>query len=379
MEAVLPRDGYAGLARTTYLNQASLGLVPTTSIAAMTAFLTDVAQHGNVAMSDAAETAVLDDLRAAAASLLDVPEGWVAVLGGASEGLGQIAAVLATPDGEAVLVASDFPSVTYPWLGAQRRMGMDVRWVTDSASSSLTDDIVDAVSASTTVVCVSAVQYATGTAVDVRRVVERAGEVGARVVVDVTQLAGAAPVSMRQWGADAVVCSGYKWLSAHGGVALMALSDELSDAVPAIIGWKGTHDPFDFDAQDLRLAGGARRFELSTMSYVSAVGLSASLAMLDAAGHARLGQHAAALAHRLVEAVAPSGWAPFRPLGQPDASGHLVSLRHPALQAAAVQAALVADHDIVVSSRGGGIRVSLHGYNDGSDVDRLAGALAAIG
>jgi cysteine desulfurase / selenocysteine lyase len=41
------------------------------------------------------------------------------------------------------------------------------------------------------VVAFSVVQYATGTRVDTGRVAERAHEVGARVVVDATQLAGA--------------------------------------------------------------------------------------------------------------------------------------------------------------------------------------------
>ena len=33
----------------------------------------------------------------------------------------------------------------------------------------------------------------------------------------------------------------------------------------------------------------------------------------------------------------------------------------------------------MVSSRGGGIRVSLHAYNDSSDIDALAEALEAAG
>jgi len=44
-----------------------------------------------------------------------------------------------------------------------------------------------------------------------------------------------------------------------------------------------------------------------------------------------------------------------------------------------VQAALADDHRVIVSSRGGGIRISLHGYNDGSDIEALADALAQVG
>ena len=131
-----------------------------------------------------------------------------------------MAATLATNSGEVVLVPTDFPSVTYPWLAARDRLGTAIRWVEDSPHTDLSAALIEAISDSTSVVCVSAVQYATGTTLDVAAVARRAHEVGARIVVDATQLAGAAPVSMRDWSADALVCSGYKWLSAHGGVAI---------------------------------------------------------------------------------------------------------------------------------------------------------------
>ena len=124
---------------------------------------TDVAQHGNLRLSDQAEAEILDSLRAAAAELLGAPVVSVAVVGGASEGLGQLAALLSSPDGEVILVPSDFPSVTYPWLAAHERSGMRIRWVPDVATKDLTQSMVDAISERTTVVCVSAVQFSTGT------------------------------------------------------------------------------------------------------------------------------------------------------------------------------------------------------------------------
>ena len=121
--ALIPREEYAALERCVYLNQASLGLVPRRSTEAMVDFLVDVAQYGNARLSDAAEERILDDLREAAAGLLDAPLRSVAVVGGASEALGQLAILTAQAGGEVVLVASDFPSVTYPWLGCARAVG----------------------------------------------------------------------------------------------------------------------------------------------------------------------------------------------------------------------------------------------------------------
>ena len=86
-----------------------------------------------------------------------------------------------------------------------------------------------------------------------------------------------------------------------------------------------------------------------------------------------------ASARELVAATEPQGWAPFRDLDTPGASHHIVSLRHRTLSAAAVQARLADERRIVVSARGGGIRVSLHLYNDSEDIAVLANALAETG
>jgi len=378
MDALIDPGEYAALSYCIYLNQASLGLIPRTSVEASVQFLTDVAQHGNLRLSDHAEATVLDGLRTAAAGLLGAPVASVAVLAGASEGLGQLAALLSSAAGEVVLVSSDFPSVTYPWLAARDRLGMRIRWVRDTPDSDLTLSLGDAISERTTVVCVSAVQFATGSQVDVAALAARARDVGARVVVDVTQLAGAAPVTMAHWGVDALVCSGYKWLSAPAGVALLAVTENLAAAIPVIVGWKGSATPFDFTPRDLSLAADARRFELSTMSYSAAIGLLTSIKLLTSIGLAAISEHANALAAELAEQTAPLGWAPYRAQGDRSASGHIVSLRHPAAAADEVQAALANQHQINTSSRAGGVRVSLHAYNTSDDIRVLTQALASV-
>ena len=200
MDPLIDRREYSGLASCTYLNQASHGLIPRVSLEASVRFLTDIAQHGNLRLSDQAEAEILDTLRAAAAELLGAPVASVAVVGGASEGLGQLATMLSGPDGEVILVPSDFPSVTYPWLAAHERSGMRIRWVPDVAAKDLTQSLVAAISERTTVSCVSAVQSSTGTQVDIAALAAHARRAGARVVADVTQMAGAVPVTVTEIG-----------------------------------------------------------------------------------------------------------------------------------------------------------------------------------
>jgi cysteine desulfurase/selenocysteine lyase len=375
MPSLVPRDSYAALERCTYLNQAALGLVPIPAVEAMHAFMEQTAQHGNLYLSDEQEAGILDGVRSAGAKLLGTTRDAIAVVGGASEGLGQIASLLDADRGTVVLVSTDFPSVTYPWLAAAQRREIELRFVEDRADRDLTQDLVDAIDPTTTVVAFGAVQYATGSQIEVGRVAARAHDAGARVVVDATQLAGAGPVDMTRWGADAVVTSGYKWLSSHGGVALLAAAPDLCDRIPQIVGWKGADNPFAFDARTLRLANDARRFELSTMSYASVVGLESSMAILSSAGFNRIAQHASNLAALLVGRVEGLGWRPFRPLDDPGASAHIVSFRHARHRPDVTAARLASELRIICGGRGDGLRISLHAYNDEADVDRLAEAL----
>jgi cysteine desulfurase / selenocysteine lyase len=174
------------------------------------------------------------------------------------------------------------------------------------------------------------------------------------------------------------VTSGYKWLSSHGGVALLALTPHLVHRLPGLVGWMGAQHPFSFDPLVLRLAADARRFELSTMSYVSAIGLESSIDMLSSLGFEHIDQHARRLATHLVDRVAELGWRPFRPLSDPSAASHIVSLRHADHDPGVTAGRLASESGIICGGRAGGLRISVHAYNDADDIDRLVEALRGL-
>ena len=131
--SLVRRDRYAALERCTYLNQASLGLIPESTIDAMESFLRQTAQFGNLYLSDDEEAAILDGVRSAGADMLGTSSSAVAVVAGASEGLSQVTTLLEPDQGTGLLVGSDFPSVTYPWLAAAERRGISLRFIDDRA------------------------------------------------------------------------------------------------------------------------------------------------------------------------------------------------------------------------------------------------------
>lgn len=372
--SLAPRSDYPTLQESVYLNQAALGLIGRPAVEAMHGFLDEVAQHGNRFMSDDDEVVCFESLRARAARLLQCDHDAIAIAASASEMLGQLPYLLEPARGSrVVLVATDFPAVTRPWLRLAAHGACQLDFVEDVPTESLTDRLINALDERTAVLAVSQVQYATGTALDIPRLRQATRNVGASLIVDATQAAGAVPVDASAWDAEVVVSSGYKWLGGHGGVALAAVSPRLLEGIPPLPGWMGAPEPFGFDAMSVLVAPDARRFTQSTMSYVSMAGLTVALDQLLALGVARIDAHAQTLAALLIEELADSGWHPFRSPDDASAASHIVSIAHATRTQEA--AAAVSAQDIICGTRGGRMRISLAPYNDESDVRRLAGAL----
>lgn len=375
ISSLFDRQDYPTLSENYYLNQASLGLIGRPAVNAMHQFIDDYACHGNCYMSDKDEAAYLSALRSVGANLFACPLSHTAIVAGASEILAQLPLMIQPTVGSTIVaVASDFPAITRPWLRQQNLHNCQIRFVEDSQSKDLTDALIEAIDENTSIVAVSSVQFATGTTVDINRISKTVSEVDARLIVDVTQDLGARSIDVGAWNADAVVCSGYKWLGGHGGAALAAMSPRLLSNVPPMTGWMGAPDPFNFDAKSLLLANDSRRYTQSTMSYVSIACLTTAIEQLLAIGKQNIESHADNLAKLLTEEAAQLGWLPYRSPGDSAACSHIVSLSHPEKPVEETMKVL-AIRKIICSSRGGRIRVSLAPYNDENDIDMLIQAL----
>src|SRR6185312_9503232 len=107
------------------------------------------------------------------------------------------------------------------------------------------------------------------------------------------------------------------------------MSPRLLEQIPPLPGWMGASAPFDFDATSLSLANDARRYTQSTMSYASMAGLVVAVEQLLSLGEVRIEAHARSLSAMLVSDASKYGWEPFRSVGDPAGSPHIISLGHP--------------------------------------------------
>src|ERR671918_450285 len=312
MSALVPRADFPALAELTYLNTASVGLVPAPVQRRAEDFDRDVASRGSVALDEEAEIAVFEGTRASAARLIGAQPDEVAITASATLALGQIGWFLRPGRGDNVVsIDLEFPSSTYPWIRIAEDTGAEVRLVH-------------------------------------RR---------------------AAPAGLSLDDVDFLVATSYKWLCSTFGAAIYYVRSELlPDFRPPLVGWRSAEVPYELDAVDMRLPPSARKLEFSTSGYGAGVALGAAIEYFLDVGIERVLEHDLALATRLRAGLEELGAEILTPVEDDHRIG-IVTARFPGQDGEAV-AARLNERGIVVSPRFGSTRYSVHAFNDESDVDR---------
>lgn len=377
-DRLVPRDEFPVLADVTYLDTASIGLVPESVQQAVAPFARTVASRGAAAFDDDAEAGALDAPRARIAALLGARPDDLAIVVSASDALNQIAWWRRPQRGANVVCAAvDFPSVTYPWMRVARDGGAEMRFAVPRHAGDVlaTDDLVAHIDRDTAVVCVSLVQYADGTVADTAALAAACREADALLVLDVTQAAGAIPLDVATSGADVVIASGYKWLCGGSGAAVCWLAPGVRAAFdPPFVGWRSTERPFTLDARAIPLTPAARKMEYGTPYYPAIMTLAASAEYLSSLGVQRINDHIVRLRAALREGIDALGGGIVGSEGSVQSG--ILSARFPGHDPTALTQRLKAA-GMALACRNDALRFSIHFYNDRDDVDRALNAIEA--
>jgi cysteine desulfurase/selenocysteine lyase len=394
------RQHFPGLAGKTFLDAACVSLAPAPARDAVVQFL-------DMAVTCPARDASLHHIemdrqrREAAgevARLLHAEPRQVALVESTTHGLGLAALAIQPEPGSNVLVAdTEFMQVAIPWQTAALREveDIEIRPVRSEHGGALPIAAFErAMDARTRVVCVSSVQWCTGYRLDMQRLGELCRARGVWLVVDAIQEIGAMRVDVRERHADFLVAGGHKWLNAPFGCGLMVVSDRvLAELRPPAQGYLSVEEPAGGWGQYFRTPSispyhrhrhvrDGRAYEIAgTANYPGAVGLGASLRLINELGIERIEAHIRGLTDRLRAALAAAGARLVTP-GDAAARSGITVFRwfdEPAADQALLERLL--DQQVLVSMRFtagvGGIRVSTHFYNDDEDIDRLIHALRA--
>jgi len=203
---------------------------------------------------------------------------------------------------------------------------------------------------------------------DVDAVVKMAQRVGAWTLVDDYQCTGTRPIDVKALGCDFLVTGALKYLLGSSGLGFMYVREDRLEALePVITGWFGQSKPFDFDIERATHHASARRFETGTPPVPNLYAGRAGLETLAELSPQAVSDHVDGLMTRLIRGARERGVRVLTP-ESPEHRGPLVVL---AATDADRAVELLGRHDIIVSARGSGIRVSAHYYNLLEDIDAL--------
>lgn len=379
-ESLSERTHFPLLDEVTYLNAASMGLVPTPVQEQAAAFDRELALRGTTWFDEEQETFALERAREAAARLLNASPEAIGITTSMTEALAQVAWWLRSARGTNIVsIDLEFPSVVYPWYRVAADTGAEVRLVQvrdDPAALSL-EALAALVDDDTAVICVSHVQFATGFRFALDDLIRLARAHDALLIVDATQSAGMVPIDVQANKVDVLLAGGYKWLGSTFGAAICYLGPALLERIePPFVGWRSTVDPYALDVTSMPLAREARRLEFSTMSYGAGVALGSAIEYVLDLGIERVLEHDLALASRLMEGLDAAGATILTPRDM-NARAGIVTARFPGQDGEAVAARLNAA-GVIVSPRFGSTRFSTHHFNRAEDVDRALEVLGQV-
>jgi len=318
----------------------------------------------------------VERLRALFAGTIGADADEIAVMPNATVAAAAIATALPFdgPRREVLLGGVEFPTMAHLWQ-AQARRGAQIVWAGAPDDSRTPVECYEArLSDRTSIVPVAHVCFRNGYRLDLPRLVARAHDAGALVMVDDYQHTGTAPLDVRALGVDVLVTGTLKYLLGPPGVSLLYVRRSLVEQLePLVTGWFGRAEPFAFALTPLDWSSSARRLESGSPPVPSVYGAVAGLELLRMPGADQVGHQIARLVNRTVTGALDRGLDVRTPI-TPSERGALVVVGATDAQALAAR---LAARGVIASARGSGLRVSFHAYNNDADVDAVLAGLDA--
>lgn len=230
----------------------------------------------------------------------------------------------------------NFPSDLYILQGSIHLLGDRHQLHLVSSADGITvdsKDLFDSIDERTALVTLSHVTFKSGFLYDAATVTERAHQVEALVLWDLSHSVGAVPVELDRWGVDLAVGCTYKHLNGGPGspAFLYVRRDLQEEALSPIWGWFGQRSPFAFDLEYAPVEGVAR-FLAGTPPVLSLLAIEPALDLLLEVGIERIRHKSVQLTSYLIYLVdtilTPLGFTLGSPR-DPARRGSHVSVRHP--------------------------------------------------
>ncbi|MPZ05897.1 MAG: aminotransferase class V-fold PLP-dependent enzyme [Nitrososphaeraceae archaeon] len=362
------REDFPVTKKFSYLANAAISPIPRQVQNAVARFYKDNMIYGGTRWQKWID--LIEEARRMYADFIGARSEEIAFTHSTSEGMNIIAHMLAHR-GHAISNDLEFPSSNLPWINR----GADMTIVPSLNGMVPIERIRKAIRRRTRTIITSHVQYSTGFKQDLETLSKICGEENLYLVVNATQSIGALNFDVDKFGVGFTVANGHKWLLSSFGIGTLyvqsKLLDDESGLNPPFFSQFGQEDREHFDNMKIRMSKNASKFELSTPHFPNIIALKAAIAYISKINILRIEERIRYLTQYLIDRLAELKIQILSPLSNIHRSAIIVfKSRSPEHLVA-----YLGKKRIIVSARGGGIRVSPHFYNDESDIDKLISAL----
>ncbi len=276
-----------------------------------------------------------------------------------------------------VYEAMNFPSVMYVYEAHARAAGARVFEVpSDDGITIDTQRMVDAIDEETLLVPISHVLFKSAYIQDVKAIVEKAHRVGALVVLDAYQSAGAVPFSVKELDVDFATGGSVKWLCGGPGAGYLYVRPELRDKLePKVTGWMAHRAPFAFEPGEIDYASDIHRFLHGSPAIPALYAAEGGYDIINEIGVERIRAKSIRLTERLIELADEQGWRVNSPRDSSKRGGSvIIDVPH----AGEVVRELAARDALVDYRPGAGIRIGPHFFNTGEEIERIVDEIKNI-
>lgn len=376
VEALLARE-FPLESDLIYLNHAGVAPWPRRTAAAIDAFIQENTRQGAKDYPRWLQTE--SRLRTQLARLINAPSpDDIALLKNTSEALSVVAHGFPWQTGDSVIISDEeFPSNRIVWESLAR-YGVHVRQVPLTGVAQPEQALVSAADASTRLLSISSVQYASGLRLDLTRLGELCHQRKIAFCVDAIQGLGILPHDVQSAQIDFLMTDGHKWLLAPEGTALFYCSARWREQLALYQhGWHMVQDHGNYDRKDWEAARSARRFECGSPNMLGIHALSASLSLLEEIGVAEIERRVLERAEHLFALIRARPHLALITDASPGRHAGIVTFRH-AQADSGVLARHLQKNQVVCAQRGGGIRFSPHCYTRMDQLDRAVAILDSV-
>lgn len=275
--------------------------------------------------------------------------------------------VPASAGDEIILVQDEFPSEYYTadrWCKDHDAELVIIE--TPAQQANWTDALLSRIKPDTAAVLLSAIHWMNGATYDLKAIGQRCREVDAFFIVDGTQYVGAVDIDVHDLQIDALICASYKWLFGPYGMALGYYGDKFHDGRPLEESWMNRSNAENFssltDYSDTYTAAAGRYNVGQTSHFILMPMLLASLQWLESWKPADIQRYNGLLKQRLYDKLG---------IAADNSYHHLFGIKLPNDCNTHTFQSLRNERNIALSVRGEYLRISLHLFNDSSDIDAL--------